>query len=88
MAHLLMNLFIPTSILTPAGALIPAHIWFRHRTFEACSAISLHASTLSLVELAARSNSEYNVLALLVQYPLRFCKLQTPSIFSRGDALQ
>ena len=87
MVHLLMNPFTPTTTPKPVGALIPV-IWFRHRTVAACSAISLHASTLSLVELAARSNSGYSVLALLVQSPLRSCKPRTASRFSRGDALQ
>ena len=58
MAHLLMNPFTPTAAPTSAGVRTPALTWFRHRTVAACSAIFLHASTLSLVELAARGNSE------------------------------
>ena len=86
MVHLLMNPFTPTATPTAAGVRTP--VWFRHRTLQACSAISLHASTPSLVELAARSNSGYSVLALLAQSPLRSCKPRTASRFSWGDALQ
>ena len=53
-----MNPFTPTATPTSAGVRTPALTWFRHRTLQACSAISFHASALSFVELAARSNSE------------------------------
>ena len=88
MAHLLTNPFTPTAIPTSAGVLTPAVTWIRHRTVAACFTISLHASALSLVELAARSNSECNVLAFLAPSPLRSCKPRTALRFSWGDALQ
>ena len=88
MVHLLTNPFTPAATPTSIGVRTAGRLGIRHRTFEACSAISLHASPLRFSALAARSNSECNVLVLVAQSPSISCKPRTASIFSRGDALQ